>query len=1142
MSDGLKTTATCRGFSAGASALMKACWSAEPRKRPNSDVLVREIISCLDLEARPELRKATHRPESSSSNSVMSTKSVSTSSSSQSSISHPLTPRSNESLRAGSQVTILATQADVSGSSGQIFSNSSQIFSEPASIGLDEDTERQESVEVLRKMSGLSIHSHKNVSEQTIHQESRLSFSSDGEEGHLGQRDNSAYERMPKLMSSLSLSKRRDSKDRFEILVSRMTVDGQVNPNWVGVASMEGLRGITRSSSKLTQVSAVESLVKREAQFLADTTDEYVTHRLRSDPGILGVDRLEGFLSNVFEGSHALRMCNHHFSNALQMYSNISTIGFTKMALLCKEAGEEFCLHYPEYVRCLPEIEACIMGEIESNGRFAGLMEEEMQHNGNTLRQVLENFLRAPVIHLDQHPRTLQLIISGMAVGDPEIPALQSSYEVMLKAVNLVHLSSWQQSADSKGWKDFVSTEIVKGASKMDVSRQTSIFTLIAEERNYVARLKILQEVLQNTHSELVNLQRKEDAALQDIVKSLIAVFSDFLRFHRRLLENLFTLQRSEHPFIGKFVTTCGVDRIPWHSLYDIRFGTSYRKLANMMQEDKVRSGIFKRIMQVISDIFPRLWDVSQQVELKTSISKERARLSSLAAALDFSDHPGVENDVDIASSSRILIMSGNLRLGMSNPRSRKFYLEERFVILLDNYSSLGITGILVLFTSKIDSQGILRLNVCERPVPLELITVSFNDIPPTNVPKFLRLCLKLHYSGQEIYLYAEKEHTPRVWQNKLQETLKTRAAESERTRVIDMELVHRFAKAPTCSAEFNLAGQDILVIACEAPTPGIWIRQGHNSGLRHVVALSGITSISVLDDLGILMSLLWYRLDDIMKGNRVTDRRLDESMSVYFYRTGCFGSRTFLVVSARKKGRNVLRFFEAAENGKSSKVMNTFKNKAGLFRLVTEVDLSYHVKDIYFLKSSFILVTDTFQLVNFSDAQHLKEDLTSTKRQVLPLPDDPLTDLAERCRSSIPIAINRFDKDFILCYQEYFKDFAAYINVNGQLSTKIVEWESKDVRNILFRPPYILILGTSTLEIRQIASGKLEQLMAAPSRIQLSWERRCDEDSQGNFGIHLILDASQDFGPSNQWYTLAADGHGDPYTLFRLSDRLWGR
>ncbi|THH02991.1 hypothetical protein EW145_g6620, partial [Phellinidium pouzarii] len=1012
-------------------------------------------------------------------------------------------------------------------------------------------------------------------SEQTIRLEPRSTFSSDDSDGsHLGQREfsASAYERMPKLKAaSLTSSKRRNSKDHFEIIMSRMTVDGEVNPNWVGVASMESLRGITRRSSRLTQVTAVEKLIERETRFLADKMHEYLTQHLHANSGILGV-RLEEFLSSVFEDSHALRLVNYHFRNALQASSNVSVIGFTRIALL---SATQFCMVYPDYIWHLPEVRKTVTDEMDSNDLFSTFMKEKYS-DGRTLQKALDDFLLAPVTHLDQHHRTLQLIINGMDSGDPETPVLQEAYVEMANAVNMVHLSKWQQSVAKKDWKDFVSAEMVKRASKTDVSRQTNVFELIADERDYVAKLRALQKVLQNILWELGNLRRKEDANLQEIMKSLITVLGDFLRFHGQLLENLFTLQRSQHPYIGAFVTTCGIDQIPWHSLYDHRFGTCYRKLVDMMQEGNIRSGIFKRVMQeepffneevdfmgllrmpslhlrvfvsrlrtiseqssegsedrqAISEIFPRLWDVSRQVELKTSASKERARLSSLAAALDFSSHPAIEydflfiQDIDIRSSSRTLIMYGTLKLGVTGQQSGNIVTKERSALLLDNY---------LLFTEKTDIRGFLRLHVCERPLPLDLINLSTDGIPPTIPSNALFPCIKLRYVGQDpMYLFAETENAARIWREKLLESYTIRAAEVEKTRAIDMEILDRFPKTPSCSAEFSYDGKTVLAIALETTPAGVWLHQGDDQLPRHAIALSGITSITVLNEIGILLvlaekGLFWYRLEVLMKGGRVPQRNIDENMTVEFYRTGKLADRTFLVISAKKKGKSLLRFFETTESRTSSKVRNAFIGKSGVFSLLTEIELTYFVKDIYFLRNSFVLVTDKFQIVNFSsDPPKLKENLISNSPTVLPLRDDPLTHLAERCRSSTPLAIHTFDKDYILCY----KDFASYINVNGQLSPKVVEWESKDVQNIIFRSPYMLILGASMVEIRQIATGKLEQLVAAPGHMQLSWERRYDEKDSLNLGLHLLMGFGADAGTSNEWYTL--DGN-HPNTLFRL-------
>ena len=151
---------------------------------------------------------------------------------------------------------------------------------------------------------------------------------------------------MPKLKGPNMSASRANTRKRFELLTARMTEDGNVNKNWVGVSSMEGLRGVTRSKGQLTQISAIENLLRRENAFLADKTDEFLAHRLRTDPGILGIGRIESFLSNVLEDNRTLRLINQSFWNALQDNSDVMTVGFTGFALVCKEGERYIVPHF----------------------------------------------------------------------------------------------------------------------------------------------------------------------------------------------------------------------------------------------------------------------------------------------------------------------------------------------------------------------------------------------------------------------------------------------------------------------------------------------------------------------------------------------------------------------------------------------------------------------------------------------------------------------------------------------------------------------------------------------------------------------------------------------------------------------------
>ena len=94
--------------------------------------------------------------------------------------------------------------------------------------------------------------------------------------------------------------------------------------------------------------------------------------------------------------------------------------------------------------------------------------------NGVTQGQALDQFLIAPVTHLESHAHILQLIASEMGTNHPEAALLQEALDEMTRASNLVHLASWQRSnlGNESGWKDFVSKESVKEMSKKELQRQ----------------------------------------------------------------------------------------------------------------------------------------------------------------------------------------------------------------------------------------------------------------------------------------------------------------------------------------------------------------------------------------------------------------------------------------------------------------------------------------------------------------------------------------------------------------------------------------------------------------------------------------------------------------------------------------------
>lgn len=151
---------------------------------------------------------------------------------------------------------------------------------------------------------------------------------------------------MPKLKGP-ELGATRANKKRFELLTARMTEHGKINANWVGVSNMEDLRTTAHSKGQLTQITAIETLLKKEISFLSDKTDEYIMHRFRSDPSILGISRSETVLLvlNILEDNRILQLINQGFLTALEANAHVLTLGFTGFALVCKE-GERTKKHF----------------------------------------------------------------------------------------------------------------------------------------------------------------------------------------------------------------------------------------------------------------------------------------------------------------------------------------------------------------------------------------------------------------------------------------------------------------------------------------------------------------------------------------------------------------------------------------------------------------------------------------------------------------------------------------------------------------------------------------------------------------------------------------------------------------------------
>lgn len=80
-----------------------------------------------------------------------------------------------------------------------------------------------------------------------------------------------------------------------------------------------------------------------------------------------------------------------------------------------------------------------------------------------------------------------------------------------------------------------------------------------------------------------------------------------------------------------------------------------------------------------------------------------------------------------------------------------------------------------------------------------------------------------------------------------------------------------------------------------------------------------------------------------------------------------------------------------------------------------------------------------------------------------------------------------------------------------------------------------MLTFGSSMVEVRQLATGILEQLVPLPGQLRVAWEAQQKDDDSCNLGIHLLVSEGQNRQTRNSWYSLDEQ---HPFTLLRLMRR----
>ncbi|KAJ7460820.1 signal transducer [Mycena latifolia] len=503
--------------------------------------------------------------------------------------------------------------------------------------------------------------------------------------------------------------------------------------------------------------------------------------------------------------------------------------------------------------------------------------------------------------------------------------------------------------------------------------------------------------------------------------------------------------------------------------------------------------------------------------------------------------------DMDLLDANRSLIHTGKVLRQPDNtiPSLEWSGWSELFVVLFDNY---------IVMTKPKERDGVTKYQVNRRPIPLDLLTLGNFTDPPTQRGAGLLRNLRgagerhdpnasvaatpdsagdsrlvypwtIHHNGRlggpPHVLFSESQQARMEWKQKLEEALGIRKVVQESNRVFEIETLSAdtflvpsvqigpaspqwnqdtsFTGKVTCSVPFNTAdGRGLVAIGC---AEGVWIGFRHDPrSMRRVLHLKMVTQCAMLDEFGIFLvladkSLFAYHIEALVpsspQGTHASQvpQKLNGTKDVHFFSVGTLHNRT-LVIYMKKKGLDsIFRVLEPV----GDKINERVKAPAGLgsrlgfrstksewFRIYRDFFLPSESFDLYFLKAKIvILCTKGFEIM----------DLNDFKSVTIPLRDDArFAQLSKRCDACRPIGMFRSNDDgFLLCYNE----FGVYVDRHGdpRRGGATIEWEGNAER-VALHAPYILLFDSRFIEIRNIETGRLAQIIPG-NDIRCLWDGR---------------------------------------------------
>ncbi|KAF9785479.1 CNH domain-containing protein [Thelephora terrestris] len=545
-------------------------------------------------------------------------------------------------------------------------------------------------------------------------------------------------------------------------------------------AQRPAMTSVVGTLREVKRQTIICEFIAQEQQYIKnlDFVEEVYIRRLRNaDPPVIrgGVHE---FINEVFGNILDLRECNRHFLEMINSRQREQGVIALRIGDIFLNAETEFRPAYTTYVCQLAVAEKRSQEEMENNGdfRFRAFLEQSLWHPDNANKKDLKHWLNRPLEHLRMYLVFFEEIRLVTAEGDPDIDSLNGAIETVINLLSVPQLKAFQQ-AMGKGptgkyeWRGFVPEGVRSGIPKQVAKRQAVIFQLIQGEMAYVNDLENLEYMyvrpLRSMDPPIIPRDR-----LESFIRDVFHNFGELHAHHRRLLDQLFEIQREEHPIIRSITAPMYDAVLTFRDAY-LEYVPNYPIAAYRIDDEMANNPQFKAFVDrcvrhvdarkldmksfIVRPVYcllryelllrglleetsaghgdlesiPALLDVikglGKEIEPRVVSAKQKQKLWEYNAKLDFK--AGEHIDMDLLHENRRLFHTCTL---MRQPETGFDWggWVELFVLLFDNF---------LVMTKPKEKDGITKHQVYRRasqfsfqPIPLDLLTLATFTDPPT--------------------------------------------------------------------------------------------------------------------------------------------------------------------------------------------------------------------------------------------------------------------------------------------------------------------------------------------------------------------------------------------------------------------------